>query len=163
MMEHLNMNMNLIFMLLAVESDFLYYGYFIELIDNYLTDLFFDHPILMELSLSDSRNKFIEIINYSKIDKSEVNFNHLLLGFIIIAFNKNIISPMNYKKKILDIFETQHMIFSIEEIHLFFEKDETVYIKVNTLFLECEQKARDFIYIFEENMTNITSNHIKLI
>lgn len=80
--------MNIIFMLLAVESNFLYYNYFIDLIDHYLTDYFIDYPILVELSLSDSRGRFIEIINNSEIDKSVVDFNNLLVGFIIISFEK---------------------------------------------------------------------------
>lgn len=84
----MNKNMNIIFMLLAVESNFLYYNYFIDLIDHYLTDYFIDYPILVELSLSDSRGRFIEIINNSEIDKSVVDFNNLLVGFIIISFEK---------------------------------------------------------------------------
>lgn len=150
-------------MLLAVESNFLHYNYFIDLIDYYLTDYFIDYPILVELSLSDSRERFIEVINNSEIDKSVVNFNDLLVGFVIISFNKNIISSIAYKKKILDIFDTQCMDFSVEDISLFFEKDAAMYIRVHQFFLECEQKARNFISVFEENMTNIASYEIKLI
>lgn len=157
------MNMNIVFMLLAVESNFLHYNYFIDLIDYYLTDYFIDYPILVELSLSDSRERFIEVINNSEIDKSVVNFNDLLVGFVIISFNKNIISSIAYKKKILDIFDTQCMDFSVEDISLFFEKDAAMYIRVHQFFLECEQKARNFISVFEENMTNIASYEIKLI
>lgn len=88
----------------------------------------------MELSLSDSREKFIEIINNSKIDKSKVDFNNLLLGFVIISFNNHRISITNYRKILLEIFDTQHMHFSIEDINLFFENDEIVYTKVEIFF-----------------------------
>lgn len=55
------------------------------------------------------------------------------------------------------------MDFSIEDVSLFFEKDAAMYIRVHQFFLECEQKARNFISVFEENMTNIASHAIKLI
>lgn len=63
----------------------------------------------------------------------------------------------------MDVFDTQCMDFSIEDVSLFFEKDAAMYIRVHQFFLECEQKARNFISVFEENMTNIASHAIKLI
>lgn len=143
------MDIDIIFMLLSVESNFLNYNDLIELIDEHLTDYFFKHPILVELSLSDSREKFIEIINNSKINKSKVDFNNLLLGFVIIYFNNNRISITNYRKILLEIFYTQHMHFSIKDINLFFESDEIIYTKVEKFFLACEQKAKEFICDFE--------------
>lgn len=65
-------------MLLAVESNLLSHNFLMELIDKGLTDCFFDYPILLELSLSNSREQFIDIINNSQIDKFKVDFNKLL-------------------------------------------------------------------------------------
>lgn len=144
------MDMDIIFMFLSAESNFLSHNYLINLIDEYLINHFFEYPILVELSLSDSREKFIEVISNSKIDKSKIDFNNLLLGFVIIAFNNNRLSLANYKKILLEIFDTQHMNFSIEDINLFFENDEVVYTGIGKFFLECEQKAKEFICDFQK-------------
>ena len=156
-MEYPNMTIEklLAFMTWSVESLYLDMGYFIELIDCRLSDYFGDYPILITLSLAKTQDEFLSNSatvlysnNYKDVVNTDLSADEILLGFIIIAHQEHKLTKNTYQVMVADLFDVSPMVFTIEEIILFFEHKGEQMDDIQALFNHCESVARTYISEF---------------